>query len=97
VNPIEILAAKAALKKMIGDGYVNICVIDSILKVTGGIPRSEDYRVLHLLHCVKFTDMPNELVTKIPDMIKRVVESPALDFVIDLDGGIPKANVKFLK
>ena len=84
MNAMETLAAKTALKKMVEQGYFDICTVDNVLKISGGIPNSREYQTLRLLHCVHYKDMPAELLKELPNVIKRVVESPALEFYIDV-------------
>ena len=75
MNEIERMAANAAIKKMLNKSYFDICVIDGILKITKGVPKREDYNLLHLLHCVHFADMEPELLRGLPVIINRVLDS----------------------
>jgi hypothetical protein len=84
MNAIEILVAKTALKKMVEQGYFCICTIDKVLKISGGIPDPRDYQMLSALHCVHYKDMPPTLLRELPNIIKRVVESPTYQFYIDI-------------
>lgn len=68
-------AIKAALTAMFEKGWFDICTIDSVLKVTGGIPSKKDYEALRLLHCVHFRDMPTKLRLELPRVLQLVVES----------------------
>lgn len=74
------MAARAAIAKMIRDGYVCICTINKILKMSGGIPDRRDYEILHTLHCVHFNEMEPELLRGLPVIITRVLNSKGLDF-----------------
>ena len=87
MNAIEVLVAKTALKKMMEQGYFCVCTIDKVLKITGGIPDPRDYQMLNALHCIHYKDMPPTLLKELPNIIRRVVESPALDFYIDVSPG----------
>jgi hypothetical protein len=87
MTTIEILAAQASLKKMEQNGYFDICVIDNILKISGGVPNGRDHQVLRMLHCVHFKDMPSELLKELPHIVHRVLGSPALSldcFSVDI-------------
>ena len=84
MNAIETLVAKTALKKMMEQGYFCICTIDNILKMSGGIPNPRDYQMLRTLHCINYKDMPSALLNELPSIIQRVVESPSLEFCIDV-------------
>jgi hypothetical protein len=81
MNAIELMAANTALKHMVNQGYLCICTIDNILKLTGGVPDKRDYETLRLLHCVHFNEMPDELRRGLPVLIQRVVNAPGLEFV----------------
>lgn len=85
MDEIQMMAAKAALQKMIKDGHISICTIDQILKMTGGIPDRRDYEILHTLHCVSFKDMQPELLRGLPVILQRVLG--AEDVVWDLNIG----------
>lgn len=93
------ISVQVALKKMVSQGYFDICTIDGILKLTGSLPHSETYNQLRLIHCVHYKEMPNELLEAIPDMISRCVNSPKFDFTIEIGEtshaepvAIPKRN-----
>jgi hypothetical protein len=81
LNPIQIAAIKTSLRHMFNRGSFSICTIDNVLKLTGGIPKGDDYKTLSLLHCVNYQDMPPELLEALPNMVKNIVESQA--FQID--------------
>lgn len=82
MNEIQKMAAQTAMKNMLNKDYFDICVIDKILKMSNGKPSSEDYNILHTLHCVRYGDMPPELLRWLPVLIQRVVmaESISLEF-----------------
>lgn len=92
MDEIQILAARAALKKMSQDGHLSICTIDNILKMSGGIPNDKDYQVLRTLHCVSFREMQPELLRGLPLLIKRVLESDGVEFCFE-----PTERMKALK
>jgi hypothetical protein len=74
------MVANTALKKMLKSGHFSICTIDDILKLTGSVPRGQDYNLLHALHCVDYKDMPPELLRGLPLLLQRVLGSERLDF-----------------
>ena len=84
MNEIQVMAARAALKKMAGDGHFCICTIDSILKMSGSSPKSDDYNILRTIHCVKFGDMPQGLLNELPNIVKRVINAPNTVFTVDV-------------
>lgn len=81
MDEVQKLAAQCALRKMVADGWLSICTIDAILKMSGGIPSNADYQILRVLHCVPFADMPPELLRGLPLLVQRVLMSPGLEFV----------------
>jgi len=68
---LEELAAQAALNKMFRGGYFSICTLDDVLKMGSIIPDRKAYAILHTLHCVDFKDMPDELRSEIPELIRQ--------------------------
>lgn len=85
MNDLQVMAARAALKKMLSDGYFSICTVDKILKMTGGVPNREDYDVLSTLHCVHYMDMEPELLRGLPLLIQRVLSAEELVIVFSDD------------
>lgn len=84
MDDIQVLAARAAMKKMTQDGYFSICTIDNILRMTGGVPRASDYDILRALHCISFRDMEPMLLRGLPFLIKRVLEADGVDLTFDV-------------
>jgi len=82
VDAIERAAVIAALRKMVGDGSFNICVIDKIIKVIGNVPDVRAYSVLSLLHCVNFRDMSEELRRELPALLHDCLGG--VEFTLDL-------------
>lgn len=95
MDDIQILVARAALKKMSQDGYLCICTIDNILKMSGGIPDPKDYQMLRTLHCVHFRDMSKELLRGLPLIIKRVLESEGVEFCFEI--GSNNKELRFIE
>lgn len=72
-------ACRLALKKMMDGGHFSICTLDEVLKVTGGVPNSDDYRALRLLHCVDFKDFSPRMRMEFPALLQRVLSSPGME------------------
>ena len=87
MDDIQKMAVTAAIEKMVKDGYISICTIDKILKMTGGIPDRRDYEVLHMLHCVSFMDMAPELLRGLPVIMQRVLGADGLEFKLGPEYG----------
>ena len=79
MDKIQILAAEAALRKMVEEGFFSICTIDKINKVSGNIPNKKTYDTLHMLHCVHYKDMPPELLKELPVMIREALGGSTLE------------------
>jgi hypothetical protein len=79
MSELKIMAAQAALTKMVASSHFSICTIDTICKMLGVKPDREAYEILHTLHCVDYNQMPPQLLQALPELIHRVVNSPAFD------------------
>ncbi|MBL4833605.1 MAG: hypothetical protein JKY26_06475 [Pseudomonas sp.] len=79
MSDIKVMAAQAALQKMLTDGYLCICTIDKITRMLSIVADREAYDVLRTLHCVHFDQMQPELLEQIPVLIMRVLDSPRMD------------------
>ena len=88
--------AAFALRDMLKGGHFNICVIDKILAMAGGIPDGDDYRALSLLHCRDYKDMPASVRIALPKMIERVLSSPGMADV-QITFGAPRPAGRLLK
>ena len=78
ITQIQVEIIRTALANMYAQGFFSICVVDNILKVTGGVPDGKLYDTLRLLHCVNFRDMPKNVRLELPRLIQLVVESPPM-------------------
>lgn len=76
---LKLLAAQAALTKMVSQSYFSICSIDKIVEMLGVKPDREAYAILSALHCVDYNQMPPELFQELPNLIARIVQSPSFD------------------
>lgn len=76
------LAVQASLRQMVKQGHFSICAIDEILRLTNVIPRKDSYQLLRTLHCVHFSDMPRELLERMPGLISDCINGPSLDINI---------------
>lgn len=80
MNSVQQLAIKAAIDKMLKDGYISICTINKILATQNIVPNREDYDILDLLHCVSFKDMDKDLLRGLPVILNRVLSAESLSF-----------------
>ena len=76
---VQVEASRIALKEMMEKGRVDICLIDHILKMTGGVPEHADYDSLRLLHCVDFKNYSQTMRMELPGLLRRVLESPSME------------------
>lgn len=80
MNALLLEAAKAAITHMLSGGHFDICTIDSILKMTGGIPPKREYSILRTLHCVSYSEMSPRLRLELPRIMQIVLESEPIRF-----------------
>lgn len=76
---LKLLAAEAALKKMVHGDYFDICTIDKIVKLLNIKPDREAYQILSTLHCIHYNQMRPELLQALPDLISTVLRSPTFE------------------
>lgn len=79
MTDLKMLSAQAALVKMFADKYFDITTIRSITEMLNIKPDREAFQILHTLHCVHYDQMPRDLLQALPQLIMRVMQSPALD------------------
>jgi hypothetical protein len=56
---------KLALVNLFKSDNFNICTIDALLKLTNTIPDPESYKIMHALHCIKYSEMSQEFREKL--------------------------------
>lgn len=78
MTALQVEIIRTALANMYAQGFFSICVVDNILKLTGGVPERQHYDTLRLLHCINFRDMPKNVRLELPRLIQLVVESPPM-------------------
>jgi hypothetical protein len=79
MSDIKVMAATAALQKMLTQSYFDICTIDNIIKMLCLVPDKDAYDILRTLHCVHYNQMPAELLEQLSILIMRVLDSPRMD------------------
>lgn len=79
MSKVQLLAAEAALGKMLRGDYFDICTIDTIATMLNLKPDREAYNILRTLHCVHYSDMGRELLDELPELIHRVLQSPSFE------------------
>lgn len=98
MTPFERMACETALRKLLQGEHFDICTVRQILAVTKTVPPRGSLEALAPLHCVKYSDMPRELLEQIPAMLAEVFRGPLLDlpglnFVNDQASGRPTLAV----
>lgn len=78
---IHLMAAQAALDKMFNQGYMSICILDNILKMTGNIPDKTCYDILHTVHCVHYNEMNETFRRGLPMLIGAVLRMEGLHYM----------------
>lgn len=79
MSDLKVMAAEAALKKMVQSSHFSICTLDTIIKMMDVKPDRDAYSILHTLHCVDYNQMRPELLQALPDLIATVLRSPSLE------------------
>lgn len=79
MSELKVMAAEAALKKMVQGSHFSICTLDTIIKMMEVNPDRDAYNILHTLHCVDYNLMPPELLQALPDLIATILRPPSFD------------------
>lgn len=61
ISEFQKQAAITGLKKMFQGRYFDICIVNEVLTISGGVLSRKDEAALRALHCVNFGDMTKEL------------------------------------
>ena len=73
-------AAETALRRMFrSDGFLDICTVDKLIKVTGCVPPASEYQAVSLLHCVSWKEMSQEVRAEAARRIVGWFALPAFD------------------
>lgn len=76
----EKAVVETALKELFNGRHFSICDLEKIGRIVGSNPsRHPDYKYLHALHCVNYSDMPEEVRSEIPMRVIRCLRPDALD------------------
>jgi|GEM_PF-4083892 len=75
------MMAAFALEKMFKGDSFSICKIDDACKLMGRSGSGPSYDKLHALHCVKFGEIPANIMQLIPTWINEVLGGPRLSVV----------------
>lgn len=79
MSQLKLMAAEAALKKMVQSSHFSICTIDTIAQMMDLKPDRDAYAILRTLHCVDYNQMSPELLQALPELIATVLQSPSFD------------------
>lgn len=79
MSDLKVMAAEAALKKMVQGSHFSICTLDTIIKMMDVKPDRDAYSILHTLHCVDYNQMRPELLQALPELIATVLRSPTFE------------------
>jgi hypothetical protein len=94
MSEMERDSIQIVLNKMMRGGHFDICVVDQILKITGGVPEKKDYDCLRLLHCVDFKNFTPLMRMEFPLMMERVITAPTMELSIKF---LPQKPATILK
>lgn len=76
---VKVLAAEAALRKMIQSGHFDICCIRNVCEMLDIVADRDSMKILTTLHCVDYNQMSPDLLAELPTLIHRVLNSPRFD------------------
>jgi len=61
-----------SIAKMFKDSHFSICTIDKCMKVLNVKPEQKVYNQLSALHCVDYSDMSDELLKEVQNMVREI-------------------------
>lgn len=64
-----------ALRQMYAKGWLDISVIAECCELLGIPTHTRAYKALHLLHCMDFSDMSEETLRQVPDLLSQALSS----------------------
>jgi len=70
MSHLQVQIAKTAIEHMLGKKHFDICAIDKVGKLLRLRPEGLAYDMLSALHCVDYADMPVDVRTAIPGLIR---------------------------
>lgn len=90
MSDLKILAAKAAIAKMIKRQCIYISDIDQVRSMLG-LPKGsgEAYEILKTIHCVNFDEMDPELHRALPRLLNAALQGDGVDWSEAFDGFNP--------
>jgi hypothetical protein len=74
---LKMQIATTAIARTLKQNHFNICDVDRVCKIIGAKPSGAAYDMLMALHCVDYSQMPNEVKSAIPDLLKEVFSQVA--------------------
>jgi hypothetical protein len=79
-DPLLEATAQNILNRMMAGANFYITDVDRAAELIGAQKAGATYERLRRLHCVSWSDMPDELRDQIPNMIREVLAVPAFQF-----------------
>ena len=71
--------ATTAIKDMLESPYFSICTMDKVCKVIGADGKGKAYDMLQALHCVHYNKMSPSVRAALPELMREVFGTPAID------------------
>ena len=59
--------------------HFSICTIRDVCKIIGSEPRGKAFDMLEALHCVNYEKMPPAVRAALPELMREVFGTPAMD------------------
>ena len=64
---------------MLKSNYFDVCTVDSVCKLIGAKSSGAAYDMLRTLHCVHYSEMPQEVREGIPALMREVFSQPKIE------------------
>lgn len=95
----NLTAIKLALDNMFKEkSHFSICTIDEICELLDIIPNKKDHQKLRLLHCIHYSDMTQQELNQLKELVLEVLEQaiPKIDIQEHLLEALRYNKVKYI-
>ena len=70
------LVAKTAIDQLFSQKHFSICKLNDVLDLLGASRNTDAHTALKALHCVDYADMPADLRSRLPFLVKEALANP---------------------
>jgi hypothetical protein len=88
-SELKALVVKSAMRKMMQQGYFDICTVDKCLDLLGIAPVNEAYKMLRTLHCVNYNAMEPAIQSALPRLLSDTFDGIDIEAML---GATPSAK-----